>query len=142
MLNYGLAPAFREFADNLMQRSKDTVNVVLDLQPGETRYPQNIEHHVFRIVQEACENSLRHARCKKIFFSGQLTPEEIDLRIHDDGVGFEVKGGVELDTLLANKHFGLVGMVERAKLIGAEVKITTAPGNGTQIRINWHPLQN
>lgn len=139
MLNFGLMPALKELAENLVERSKDTVSVEVNLQAGETRYPTHIEHHIFRIVQEACENALKHAKAGKISISGQLDVEEIDLRVDDNGVGFDTDGGLELDTLLANKHFGLVGIVERAKLIGAEVKITTAPLNGTHIRTIWHP---
>ena len=39
--------------------------------------------------------------------------------------------------MLANKHFGLVGMLERANLIGADIDIASSPGNGARIRLRW-----
>ena len=57
--------------------------------------------------------------------------------VDDDGVGFQVGEGSNLDSLLANKHFGLTGMKERAELIGAQISIQSAPDTGTRIRVIW-----
>jgi len=137
MLSYGLKFAIEELADNLMERSKDIVNIATDLQTeGEIRYAENIEQHLFRIVQESCENALRHGRAAQIKVSAKLTPERVWLSIEDNGIGFET-GGRMLDNLLANKQFGLAGMVERAMFIGAEVEINSFPKTGTHIQITW-----
>ncbi|MDD5467725.1 MAG: hypothetical protein PHS96_07945 [Anaerolineales bacterium] len=138
MLNYGLKPALEALADNLMERSGDTVSVVVNIQADEVSYPQNIEQHLFRIVQEACENALRHGQARRISISGQLGAQEVDLSIEDDGIGFDMGQGLELEDLLAHKHFGLAGMVERAKLLDAEINIATAPRAGTRIRVAWN----
>jgi hypothetical protein len=139
MLSYGLKLAIEALADNLMERSKDTVNVVTDLQiEDEVRYAENIEQHLFRIVQEACENALRHAHATNIRISGLLNPQKIILKIQDDGTGFDVGEQLELDTLLANNHFGLAGIVERAHLIGGEVNISSMLKTGTNIQITWN----
>jgi signal transduction histidine kinase len=137
MLNYGLEPAIRELAENLMERSKDIVQVNVDLQTNGSRYPSKVELHLFRIAQEACENALRHAQAENITISGTLLFEEIDLRLKDDGVGFDVGENLQLDVLIANKHFGLAGMIERAAIIGAEVRIESGREKGTKIRIVW-----
>ncbi len=138
MLNYGLKLALEDLADNLMERSEEALSVAVDIQAsGEHRYHPNIEQHLFRIVQEACENALRHARAKKIKISGKLDTREIDLKLEDDGIGFETGTGLELNSLLANKHFGLAGMFERATLIGAQIAIDSTPKAGTHIQIRW-----
>jgi len=137
MLNYGLAPAIRELADNLMERNEGTVQVNVDIQTDETRYPQKTELHLFRIVQEACENALRHAHARNITISGSLDTRKIDLHLHDDGVGFDRGETLDLDTLISKKHFGLAGMIERAAIINAEVRIESEPEKGTSIQITW-----
>jgi two-component system sensor histidine kinase DegS len=135
MLMYGLIPAVNELVDNLMERSGDKVTIKVDIQSGEERLPQNIEQHLFRIMQEACQNSLRHAQAKNIHISGELASRTAELNIADDGMGFEPQ--TELGSLIANRHFGLAGMVERANLIGAEINIQSNPNAGTKIRITW-----
>lgn len=137
MLMYGLKPAIIELADNLMERSGDKVKVKADLEASEERVPQHMEQHLFRIVQEACENSLRHAEARLVSIYGTLTPEKVDLNIHDDGKGFDADSKLELDSLLANHHFGLSGMTERAFLIGAKIKIHSGPNTGTRIHLTW-----
>ena len=137
MLNYGLKPAIEELADNLVERSKDTIRVDVDLQSNGSRYPEKTELHLFRIVQEACENALRHAQAKGVAISGTLLHQEIDLSLEDDGVGFETRENLQLDVLIANKHFGLAGMLERAAIIGAQVRIESKNEKGTKIQITW-----
>lgn len=140
MLNYGLRPAFEELADNLMERSKDAVQVLVDMSSDDDRYPPDVEQHVFRIVQEACENALRHSQGQSIRIGGQLAKARIDLAIEDDGQGFELrKQKVQLYDLLSERHFGLAGMLERAELIGAEIRIASIPGDGTLIQVHWQP---
>jgi nitrate/nitrite-specific signal transduction histidine kinase len=46
---------------------------------------------------------------------------------------------LDLAVLLANKHFGLAGMYERAALIGAKMSIESTPGSGTRVHVLWHP---
>jgi two-component system sensor histidine kinase DegS len=111
------------------------VAIKVDIQAGEERLPQNMEQHLFRIVQEACENSLRHAQAKNIIIFGVLIPQRVELTLEDDGAGFEPQ--LELSNLLANNHFGLAGMVERVRLIGAEIDIQSSPATGTKIHIGW-----
>jgi signal transduction histidine kinase len=135
MLMYGLVPALNELADNLMERNGDRVNIKVNIDGENERLPQNMEQHLFRIAQEACENSLRHARPQNIHIDGEITSRKLGLQIADDGTGFDPQTG--LDSLIANRHFGLAGMVERAQLIGAEINIKSNPGTGTKIRITW-----
>ncbi len=113
-----------------MQRNGDKITIKVDIQVGEERLSQNIEQHLSRIVREACENALHHAQTKNISLSGTLTPQTIDLTIEDDGTGFDAQ--LDLSRLVANNHFGLAGMVERADLIGAEINIQSSPHTETK----------
>jgi signal transduction histidine kinase len=142
MLNYGLKLALEELAQNLMERSGNQARVTLALWGGEERYPQNIEQHLFRIVQEACENAVRHAKATHVIISAQLDAQEIILDIQDNGVGFEMGERLELDDLLIHKHFGLAGIVERASLIGAKAHITSSLKTGTHIQVTWSRSTN
>jgi signal transduction histidine kinase len=137
MLNYGLKAALDDLAANLVERSKNELSVVVDMDVWDLRYHPNVELHLFRILQEACENVLRHADARNIIISGRLKTDEIRLQLEDDGVGFDTSKGVDLDTLLAQKHFGLVGMIERAMLISADVSFHSTPSSGTKIQIVW-----
>jgi signal transduction histidine kinase len=94
-----------------------------------------MEQHLFRIVQEACGNALRHAQAENIQISGEIDSDIVNLDIADDGSGF--KPQAELGNLIANRHFGLAGMMERARLIGAEINIKSSPDWGTRVHIEW-----
>jgi signal transduction histidine kinase len=137
MLNYGLKAALDELAESLMERDKDGLRVCLDLQSGEIRYPAPVEQHLYRIIQEASENAIRHGKANEINITGVLEPSAINLTITDNGHGFDTGQGFELAGLLANKHFGLAGMLERARLIGGDVKIDSSLTAGTRISIRW-----
>ena len=138
MLNYGLKPAIEELADSLMERSNDAVSIIVEIESSEVRYPLEIEQHLFRIVQEACENALRHSHSKKVTVSGLLQTDSVELSVIDDGDGFTIGNeNIALDDLLREKHFGLAGMLERAELIHAEIRLVSAPGKGTRVNIRW-----
>jgi len=96
------------------------------------RYPPAIETTLFRIVQEAVTNVIRHSRASIVHLKLTQTDSVVALEIRDNGVGFDPK-------ILQNpKHdhgLGLLGMQERATLLGGQLEIKTAPGEGTLIRI-------
>ena len=64
--------------------------------------------------------------------------QEINLNLQDDGVGFDPGEALNLDILISKKHFGLAGMIERAAIIGAEVRIESRSEAGTRIQITWN----
>ncbi|WP_020060187.1 sensor histidine kinase [Bacillus sp. 123MFChir2] len=89
---------------------------------------KGVEDHLFRIVQEALSNTLRHAKAKKTEVRLRQIDEYAILKIIDDGVGFEV--GV-------NKagSYGLRSMQERVHEIGGTLKVLSFPNKGTQIEV-------
>jgi len=134
-LNYGLRLALDELADELSERRGET-QVQVDVPPSPARYDPRVEVHLYRIVQQACENALRHAWAKLIRITGELNPAGGHLVVEDDGQGFDHQT-LNLSELIARKHYGLVGLHERAVLIGATLSIHSSPGNGTRVSVVW-----
>ncbi|HND92087.1 MAG TPA: hypothetical protein PLE39_10695 [Anaerolineales bacterium] len=140
MLEYGLKPAIEEMAETLMEHSQRKIKVITTIETDGSRYQAgNMEEHIFRMVQEASENSARHAQGQTIQIKGVLMKGEISLSIEDDGMGFNTKDGLGIDTLVRKKHFGLAGILKRAQLIGAEVFINSIPEKGTHVQVVWKP---
>jgi signal transduction histidine kinase len=88
------------------------------------------EHHVYRIFQEALTNLERHAEARGILFSARRDGNIWEFYLEDDGRGFDAAHASP------NGHFGLGGMKERAELIGAFLKIESAPGAGTRLTLS------
>lgn len=140
MLTYGLGAAIEEYVDSLTQRVGNNTSITCTFSSSDgCRFTPNIEESLFRIVQQACENAYRHAQARAIQVKGEITKGHVHLVVEDDGVGFEVNGGFSVPTLLANRHFGLVGMKERAETILAELQIYSTSGHGTQVHLLWNP---
>lgn len=137
MLTYGLGPALDALVDDLSDRDENGPAILFEVSADGARYDPQVELHVYRIVQQACENAIKHASAKSVTIIGRLGLALIDLTIEDDGKGFEAGTRLDLHGLAAHKHFGLMGMYERAALIGADIQFLSAPGSGTKIRIHW-----
>lgn len=135
VLENGLHLALKDLADQLSNRPRalDT-DITFNIPDSDARYNQNIELHVFRIVQQACENAIKHGKPKTLAIGGALEENAIDLLIEDDGAGFETPNFAKL---IANRHFGLAGMFERAGFINAEMEIRSVPGMGTTVSVKW-----
>jgi signal transduction histidine kinase len=88
---------------------------------------------VYRIVQESLNNVIRHAEAKHAWVELDFTDSEIFVQIRDDGKGFIVPASSA--EFPEKGHFGLLGLQERAEIINAELKILSAPGQGTIITL-------
>jgi signal transduction histidine kinase len=84
---------------------------------------------VFRILQETLTNIQRHAQATNVTITLDQEPSQFFLTIQDDGKGFTK--GREFDT----QSLGLLGMRERANLVGGEINIESAPDKGTRIAL-------
>ncbi|MBI4739121.1 hypothetical protein HY772_06200 [Candidatus Woesearchaeota archaeon] len=139
MLDYGLYSALVSLVDALQDRVGDSVKIVLEVPEGESsvRYKEQVELYTYRIVQQACENALKHAQPRTLTVRGRLEAQSFHFAIEDDGTGFELAGKNDLAKLQGDGHFGLVGMYERASIIGANLHIASAAGHGTRVEISW-----
>ena len=137
MLNYGLRFALHSLVDELSDSAADGTAVSLEVEAEETGHDQQLELHIYRIVQQACQNALQHGAPKTLVVRGRIEPGLIDLKVEDDGRGFEAGAALDLAQLVSRKQFGLATMFARAALIGAEVNVNSVEGSGTRVRIVW-----
>lgn len=118
---------------NYINEWSDRTKISTELHVGgleNTRLPAAIETAIYRIVQEALNNVLRHAYATRVSVILEREPELVRVFLEDDGRGFA------LESLAARKNarrLGILGMKERAALLGGEVKIESEPARGTTI---------
>ena len=132
--NLGLAETLKDMVSG-WRSQHSAINV--DLFVGESlgHLGEAISINVYRIIQEAMNNCLKHAEAKNISISLDNKKKQLALVFKDDGVGFDT-------TLLAKtKQFGLIGMQERVKSLNGIFSIKSAPNKGTLINITI-PLDN
>ena len=110
------------------------ISVEKDVRLEEAQVPENLKIIIFRIIQEAMNNSAKHSQARKICLSLWLEGERIELRISDDGVGFNQAAVISKGQC---GKFGLTSMRERADLSNGEFHIESSPGAGTAISARW-----
>ena len=103
----------------------------LDADPVELELSADLKSTCFRITQEALTNILRHAHAKKGRVELRQSETELDLRIRDDGVGFNVT--TTRQRAGRGASLGLLGMQERVLLLNGQLYIRSTPGVGTEI---------
>jgi signal transduction histidine kinase len=126
----GLAGALEALAEESSARGEAEVETTIAVgeEPG-----RDEERLVYRLVQEALTNAVKHANASHVTVSVQEEDDEIRISIRDDGGGF--------DPASPTAGRGLTGMRERIELLGGEIDVSSKPGEGTQISARV-PLQN
>lgn len=119
----GLLGAIEQRASDIAARAE--VEIVCNLAPLSPLAPE-VEQTLFRICDEALINAEKHAQATQISVNLSEMDEQIALTVADNGVGFVVDG-------VENGRFGLIGMKERAALIGASLVVESAVGEGTVV---------
>lgn len=137
LMDQGLYFALQNLAGELAQKSLMNTTIQFDLPPSDVRFEPMVEQHLYRIVQQACENAWQHAKAKQVSISGRVAKDGADLVVEDDGKGFKLDGQNDLEGFLSTRHFGLAGMQERAAMINAKLYVDTSPGTGTRVRLSW-----
>ncbi|MFZ6029223.1 MAG: sensor histidine kinase [Chloroflexota bacterium] len=110
--------------------------VAFQCQGTERRLEPAAELALYRMAQEALSNVVRHAQASHATLHITFTPQTVTVQVVDDGKGFDVpKSPAEF---APGGHYGLLGLYERAELIGARLEIRSTPGTGTQVDIRYH----
>lgn len=125
--NFGLSQSLRNLLINGSIRSGFAYTE--NLQDNLNLLPSEISHFIYRTIQEAVENTVKHANAKHVDLDVKLVDNNFYLRYIDDGQGFLP------DALSDVRHYGLKGMRERIELLGGIFDIQSSPGQGTTITI-------
>jgi signal transduction histidine kinase len=125
----GLVPAIEWLSSNFMQRCGVPCALCVHDEMA-LELPEPYATAVFRIIQEALNNIAKHARASKAVVTLGKTPESVRLCVRDDGCGFFSDGARKPQSL------GLMGLRERAQLLGGSVSIRSAPGKGTTVEVS------
>jgi two-component system sensor histidine kinase UhpB len=129
----GLAAALRSHLDR--QAALGGFAPHPEIQDSPARLPPEVETACFRVAQEAVNNIVRHARARNVWLQLSLHGELLALAVRDDGAGFDVEAAQRRAALGAS--LGVVSMSERAALAGGELRIESAPGQGTTVRATF-----
>ncbi len=89
------------------------------------------ERSLMLLIREALQNAIRHAVPSRLGISLRFDPKELHVSIQDNGAGFDSS----LEHSDESQHYGLVGMRERVEQLGGEFDLTSAPGDGTCVRL-------
>ncbi len=127
----GLVPA----VEMLVRQTNQAMGIKVEFQQLgiERRLEPASELALYRITQEALSNIVRHAHASRAKITMTYSPESVTIKIADNGVGFVVPKTPS--EFAPNGHYGLLGMYERAELIGAELTILSTPKQGSEIQI-------
>ncbi len=128
----GLASAVRWYARSGLDEAG--VQVKFDSLDEALRLPPQVETTLFRIAQEAISNIVRHAHAKSASIALWQEDGAACLWVEDDGCGFDLT--CISTQALPLQHLGLLGMRERAELVGGEVMVDSAPGRGTRLEVH------
>jgi signal transduction histidine kinase len=127
----GLLAAVRSLANESLKAAGVQVHV----EEGGTqkRLPPEVEVAIFRIIQEAIVNIVKHANAESAFVSLDFKEKAIVVQVEDDGTGFDLSENLGKSS--TRRGIGLTGMQERAELLGGVLNIDSEPGKGTRLNI-------
>jgi len=125
----GLSSALRWYAGNVQERAK--LDVQVEIHGNEPKVASPVKTALFRILQEALTNVVKHAQASHVQISLTYSPREVHACVTDDGQGF--------NTALVGSNervpWGLKGMEERASLLGGTLTVESNPGEGTTVEV-------
>jgi len=129
LLQHDLTSALKALVEELDARSPAPVHI--EVSAENLDLPDDVALAIFRITQEALHNAIQHADGSEIAVRLTQYPDRLRLTVTDDGRG--IVGGVEPARFVAQGHFGLAGMRERAAMIGGKLDVQTAADYGTVV---------
>jgi two-component system, NarL family, sensor histidine kinase UhpB len=135
MDNMGLVETLRDMVAGYQAQHSD-LNIQLQVSGEFQPMGENVNINLYRIVQEAINNAIKHAHAESIHVHIASVPDGLQLTIGDDGVGMQV------EAVDQTRHFGLLGMRERVQALHGQFKVVSEPkaGGGTILEIQL-PIQ-
>ncbi|PYZ95577.1 two-component sensor histidine kinase [Alteribacter lacisalsi] len=118
-----------EGVKELLSELKEKVPLKIQVKAEPLELEKGVEDHLFRILQEAVSNILRHAKADKMTVLCVSRDDYVILRVTDNGIGFDVDKAAE------KSSYGLTNMKERAEAIGGDLKIVSVAGEGSYYEV-------
>ncbi|MBI4744466.1 MAG: hypothetical protein HY776_06580 [Actinobacteria bacterium] len=125
MESLGLTPTLKKYTEHF--EKENNIKTLLKIDLAE-RLPAALEIAIFRIVQEALNNTKKHSQASHAMVGIGINDGAINVKIEDNGKGFDLRGDSQ-----GQKGYGLISMKERTESLGGEVDTITQPGAGTKI---------
>ena len=125
--DFGLAPALERLTETFAEQTG--IAVELESRLPETRMPSEVETVLYRVVQEALTNVVKHARAERVSILLRERDGRVAAVIEDDGRGFPLEAE-------AGEGLGLLGMRERVALVDGRLDVESAAGSGTTIVVD------
>ena len=125
----GLSAALRWYASRIQEAS--AISVRVDIHGEEKELDESMKIAVFRIIQEALNNIIKHAQASNVNIHLAYDEKNVRINVFDNGIGFDRDEVKQRRT--SRPSLGLAGMEERAVLLGGTVSIQSRPGYGTEV---------
>jgi signal transduction histidine kinase len=132
LIRFGLAKAMNVFLEEFRDHHPE-IELEAALMDDGSRLSEPARLSLYRILQEALTNVLKHASSKRVAVTLSCDDAQTVLEIRDAGTGFTPSAS--LMDYSTHGHYGLVGMKERAEAIGGALEIHSTPGKGTTVRV-------
>jgi len=132
----GWIPAIRFLAEGISKRANLPIHIETKVSG---RLPGTIETTLYRVVQEALTNAVKHAKAKNIWIRAWLKDQVLHCAIRDDGAGFDAKA---VQTSTGRKGLGLIAIRERLSAIGGTLWIDSSRRRGTELLIKLPREEN
>jgi two-component system sensor histidine kinase DegS len=127
----GIVPTLRKFVQDFEESTR--IRSVFETSGKERRLSSGMEAAMYRLVQEAYSNALKHAESTFVSLEMIFHADHVLIIIEDNGVGFHAD--LIESRMRTHAHFGLIGMKERVDLLQGNMEIESVVGQGTKIRI-------
>jgi two-component system, NarL family, sensor histidine kinase UhpB len=131
--DHGLVPALETQLKRFAARTG--IEVRLDTRGDPDALPEVVQTAIYRVAQEALTNVTRHAGATVVELDLDEEDGGAELRVRDDGGGFDPAVAARTGSDGPGAGLGLIGMAERARLVGGELDVRSAPGGGTSITL-------
>lgn len=118
----------KQLAEALLGRARVPIELVVE---GDAKLPPEVQVALYRIAQESLNNVIKYARATQVAIRLRLECCVVHLEISDNGIGFDPKA-------VRTGSLGMRIMSERAEAIGADLRLSSRPGEGTRVSVDWN----
>jgi signal transduction histidine kinase len=133
LLDQGLELALESLVEDMQSLSREDTQILWNnTADGKLKLTDEQATSIYRIAQEAITNAIKHAKADNIYVKLEGSPGELlEVIVKDDGIGMQNPEG----EIVSENHYGLIGMQERALMIGANLIIKSEVGEGTMVKL-------